>query len=78
MLQGEKFDAKGEYIRRWCPELAQLPDDVVHRPFEARANVLESARVTLGDNYPLPVVDHGKARDRALAALKAIRAEADD
>lgn len=78
ILQGEKFDATGEYVRRWCPELAKVPDAVVHRPFEAEESVLKKAGVTLGGNYPLPVVDHASARDAALAALKAVRAATEE
>jgi deoxyribodipyrimidine photo-lyase len=78
VLQGEKFDHRGEYVRRWCPELAKLPDDVVHRPFEAQENMLKKAGVVLGEDYPEPVVDHGKARDIALATLKAMRGVPED
>lgn len=78
MLQGEKFDAKGDYVRRWCPELERLPNAVIHRPFEADRDVLAKAGIVLGKDYPKPIVDHGKARDAALAALKATREERDD
>jgi deoxyribodipyrimidine photo-lyase len=77
ILQGEKFDAKGDYVRRWCPELGKLPDKFVHRPFEANQEVLKKAGIALGKDYPKPVVDHAKARDMALEALKATRGEAD-
>ena len=77
VLQGEKFDPKGAYVRRWCPELARLPDAVIHRPFEAEGDVLTKAGIALGEDYPKPVVDHGKARDDALAALKAMRTQAE-
>lgn len=75
VLQGQKFDAAGDYVRHWCPELSALPDDVIHRPFEAKAETLKKAGVVLGQTYPRPVVDHQKARDAALDALKATRAE---
>lgn len=76
VLQGEKFDPEGAYVRKWVPELAQLPASVIHRPWEAPALVLREADVELGRNYPHPVVDHGKARDRALAAFQELRGAA--
>ncbi|MEP1230104.1 MAG: deoxyribodipyrimidine photo-lyase [Litorimonas sp.] len=71
--QGEKFDADGDYVRKYVPELAKMPKKYIHRPWEAPANVLEYAGVTLGGNYPKPIVDHKYARERALAAYKATR-----
>jgi deoxyribodipyrimidine photo-lyase len=68
ILQGEKFDGDGEYIKRFVPELSRLPKKYIHRPFEAPAEVLHKAGVTLGKTYPKPVVNHFEARDRALAA----------
>ena len=76
VLQGEKFDPQGAYVRKWLPELQHMPDEFVHCPWEAPALVLTAAGVELGQNYPHPVVDHGKARDRALAAFKEIKGSA--
>ncbi|MBW6398167.1 DNA photolyase family protein [Roseomonas sp. HJA6] len=73
VLQGEKFDPDGAYVRRWCPELARLPDRFVHRPHEAPAAVLGGAGVTLGRDYPAPIVDLAAGRARALAAFAAIK-----
>lgn len=67
--QGERYDAAGAYVRRWVPELADLPDDVLHRPWEAAPGVLRGAGVELGGAYPQPIVDHAGARQRALAAF---------
>lgn len=72
--QGEKFDRGGGYVRKWCPELAGLPDKWLHRPWEAPPEVLADAGVELGRTYPKPIVDHAAARDRALAAYKALSA----
>ncbi len=73
VLQGEKFDPDGAYVRRWVPELAKVPDKFLHAPWTAPANVLEWAGVDLGRTYPAPIVDHGEARAAALAAFKKLR-----
>lgn len=73
VTQGEKFDAKGAYVRRWVPELADLPDHQLHAPWTATDLELAAAGVRLGDTYPRPIVDHAKARDRALEALKSVK-----
>ena len=73
ILQGQKFDGDGRYVRRWVPELAGLPDKVLHKPWEASAAVLSKAGVTLGETYPEPIIEHKAGRERALAALAAIK-----
>ena len=60
MTQGEKFDADGEYIRKWIPELARVPGKAIHK--------LEKSPLLLAPEYPAQVVDHSVARDRTLAA----------
>lgn len=74
ILQGRKFDSDGAYVRRWVPELARLPAEWIHTPWEAPAAALRAAGVELGTNYPRPIVAHEFARQRALAALAAITA----
>jgi len=73
VVQGEKFDPAGEYVRRWVPELAGLPDKWIHKPWKAPASMLKEAGIDLGRTYPLPIVDHQAARDRALTALGTIK-----
>jgi deoxyribodipyrimidine photo-lyase len=73
VLQGEKFDPDGDYVREHVPELAQLERKYIHRPFEAPQQVLEKAGIQLGRNYPKPIIEHGFARDRALSAYRDIR-----
>ena len=77
ILQGGKFDPEGRYVRRWVPELAKLPVEFIHQPWEAPMDVLAEAGLTLGRDYPHPMVDHGEARAAALAALKAMRGRMD-
>ena len=69
ILQGQKFDPDGAYVRRWVPELAGLGPESIHAPWTASAEALRRAGVTLGATYPAPIVDHDFARRRALAAL---------
>jgi deoxyribodipyrimidine photo-lyase len=73
IMQGEKFDPDGAYVRQWLPELAELPPDVAQRPFEADSATLQRAGVRLGETYPKPIVDHAAARKAALSAYREIR-----
>ncbi len=68
VLQGEKFDSDGQYVRRWVPELATMPNKFIHHPWDAPADVLKAAGVVLGKTYPQPLIDHSLARARALEA----------
>jgi len=71
--QSEKFDPEGVYVRRWIPELANLPNEWIHKPWMAPSSALAAAGIKLGRTYPHPVVDHATARQEALAALDSIR-----
>ena len=71
--QGEKHDPDGAYVRRWLPELADVPDDYVHAPWEMPQEVQEEAGCIVGDDYPAPIVDHQAARQRALDAYKSVQ-----
>jgi len=73
VLQGEKFDPDGDYVRSFVPELAEMPKKFIHKPWAAPGKVLDAAGVRLGDTYPHPIVDHQLARDRALAAYQEIK-----
>ncbi len=71
--QGKNFDPDGEYVRRWCPELSDLPNEHLHAPFAAPPIVLQAAGITLGENYPEPIVEHSAARAAALAGYQTVR-----
>ncbi|MBX3494199.1 MAG: FAD-binding domain-containing protein, partial [Parvibaculum sp.] len=73
VLQGEKFDPEGAYVRAHLPELAALDARYIHKPWAAPPEALAKAGVALGGNYPQPMIDHAKARARALAAYAEIR-----
>ena len=73
VIQGEKFDADGAYVRRWIPEIGKLPDRRLHAPWTATADEFMAADLELGRDYPRPIVDHAAARARALEALRSVR-----
>ena len=72
-LQGIKFDADGDYVRHWVPELAAMPAKYIHEPSVAPAQVLEQAQVILGKHYPQPIVNHKAAREAALTAYASLK-----
>ncbi len=74
VLQGRKFDADGDYVRRFVPELARMAARYIHAPWEAPPSALAAAGVRLGGTYPHPIIDLGAGRTRALAAYEHIRA----
>jgi deoxyribodipyrimidine photo-lyase len=71
--QSEKFDAQGRFIRRYLPQLAALPDGAIHAPWLARPLDLAAAGLTLGVDYPLPLVDHAAAREKTLARYAVVK-----
>lgn len=73
ILQSEKFDAEGNYIRQWVPELSKLNKKQIHEPWKLSPLELRSAGIQLGKDYPLPLVEHRSARERALKAYEKIR-----
>jgi deoxyribodipyrimidine photo-lyase len=70
VLQGEKFDPDGDYVRAFVPELAPLSNAYLHKPWAAPPMMLRDAGIKLGETYPHPLVDHAVARKRALAAFE--------
>jgi deoxyribodipyrimidine photo-lyase len=70
IAQGERFDRDGDYVRAWVPELALMPAKHIHAPWRAPPEVLAAAGVRLGTNYPRPIVDHARARQRFIDTAK--------
>ena len=76
--QGEKFDPEGNYVRSWVPELKALDTQYLFAPFDAPGEAMKKAGVVLGETYPLPMVDHAKARKAALDGYEAVKQAGQD
>ena len=72
ILQGEKFDKDGTYVKHWVPELKNVPSKFIHRPWEMDDETQKYINIKIGKDYPLPIVDHAKAREQALKAFDKI------
>jgi deoxyribodipyrimidine photo-lyase len=70
-LQAAKFDPHAAYVRRWVPEVARLPDKLIHAPWLAPADAQRRAGCIIGRDYSAPIVDHAAARARVLVAYRA-------
>ena len=75
--QGEKFDPSADYVRKWVPEIADLPDRYIHAPWDAPASVRMAAGLRLGESYPQPAVGLSEGRERALAAYRTMKERRD-
>ena len=73
VVQGEKFDKDGAYVRRWIPELTRLDNRYLHKPWTAGPDILAEAGITLGSNYPEPLVDLQQSRREALSAWERVK-----
>jgi deoxyribodipyrimidine photo-lyase len=71
--QGEKHDPDGGYVRRWVPELADVPEQYLHAPWEMPSDLQQEVGCVIGRDYPAPVIDHGWARKRTLEAFRQAR-----
>ncbi|WZZ11635.1 hypothetical protein YC2023_097556 [Brassica napus] len=72
-IQGAKYDPEGEYIRQWLPELARLPTEWIHHPWDAPLTILKASGVELGTNYAKPIVDIDTARELLTKAISRTR-----
>jgi deoxyribodipyrimidine photo-lyase len=70
VLQGQKFDPHGAYVRHWVPELAAVPDEFIHTPWHMPVSLQQKIGCVIGKNYPAPIVDHASARQRVLEAYR--------
>lgn len=73
VLQGKKFDSKGEYIKKYLPELKDLPSRWIHEPWNAPKEILKQANVILGKTYPKPIIEHEEAKKQAVAYYKKLK-----
>ena len=73
ILQGEKFDKEGKYVKRWVPELNKVPQKFIHKPWEMEVKYQEAIKTIIGINYPKPIVIHEQARTAALKAFQSLK-----
>jgi deoxyribodipyrimidine photo-lyase len=73
ILQGEKFDSNGNYIKKWCPELNNLPNEFLHKPWEMPEELQKEKNIIIGKIYPFPIVKHEDARNSALQAFQDLK-----
>ncbi len=66
VLQSMRFDPGGSYIRRWVPELANVPNEYLHAPWTLPVELAHRLHFELGQDYPKPLVDHAAQRVQAL------------
>ena len=69
-LQAARFDPKGAFVRRWLPEMADVPDESIHEPWRMTLETQQRVGCVIGRDYPAPIVDHAEARARALDAFR--------
>ncbi len=73
ILQGEKFDKEGNYVKKWVPELKNVPNKFIHKPWEMEFKYQEAIKTIIGKDYPGPIVVHEKARAAALEAFQSLK-----
>jgi len=74
ITQGKKFDPNGKYTKTYVPELQDLPIKYLFNPWECPDKILKNSGITLGLNYPLPIIDLKSSRDLALSSFSSIKA----
>tara|TARA_Y100001970_G_scaffold231599_1_gene287948 strand:- start:8981 stop:10399 length:1419 start_codon:yes stop_codon:yes gene_type:complete len=73
ILQGEKFDKEGVYVKKWVPELSKVPAKFIHKPWEMENKFQEALDTIIGKDYPKPIVVHEVARKAALSAFQTLK-----
>ena len=73
ILQGEKFDKQGLYVKKWVPELERVPNKFIHKPWEMETKYQEAIKTKIGSDYPSPIVVHEEARNAALKAFQTLK-----
>jgi deoxyribodipyrimidine photo-lyase len=73
ITQSEKFDAEGKFIRRYLPQLGRLDNKQIHAPWKLSPSILKQAGITLGDNYPAPIIEHDVARSQTLTRYAIVK-----
>ena len=73
ILQGEKFDKNGDYVKKWVPELKNVPNKFIHKPWEMELKYQEVIKTIIGKDYPNPIVVHEQARAAALEAFQSLK-----
>jgi deoxyribodipyrimidine photo-lyase len=73
ILQGEKFDKEGLYTKKWVPELINIPNKFLFKPWELEKKYQIELKIIVGKDYPEPIIDHVSARNAALKAFKSIK-----
>ena len=73
ILQGEKFDKEGKYVKKWIPELNKVPQKFIHKPWEMEMKYQQAINTIVGKDYPKPIVIHEEARASALKAFQSLK-----
>jgi deoxyribodipyrimidine photo-lyase len=73
ILQGQKFDPLGDYVKQWVPELSSVPNKFVHKPWKMPLELQKSSGVVIGKDYPAPIIDHKFARERTLERYRSAK-----
>lgn len=75
ILQSQKFDPQGAFIRKWIPELQAVPDAYIHTPWLMALPIQQALGIRIGSDYPAPMVDHALIKERTLAAYAASKSQ---